>query len=263
MSDVPPPSTPPPPGGPPGAVPPPVSTEPPGTIPPPRKGLSTGMKVAIGCGVALLLLLIVLFAFFGLAARFVGNKVDDFETAMQDQERAGERAEELEREHAFTPPPDGTLEEGVVDKFFAVTDDTWEEIEDWARDMGERSRRMEAEGSEAGFGDAMAGLRGMAGGRAALVEALDEHDMAPSAYVWTGFQLMHAHEAVKSGGTGAGMPERNLEIARAHADRLAELEDEGDGGEAGKGVVLAMAYMYFPRADVFVPPGVDTTVGQP
>lgn len=218
------------------------------------------MKIAIGCGVALLLLLVLMFACFGMAARFAGKKAEDFSAAMEDQEKAGETAAELEREYAFTPPADGTLDEKLVDRFFAVTDDAWDEMEDWVGEMAERGERIDERDSRAGFGDAVAGMRGMGRSRVALVQALEEHDMAPSAYVWTGFTLMRAHEAAQSaGGQAAGLPEKNLEIARQHADQIAELEK--DEGKESKGTVLGMALLFFPRADVFVPGGIDTSFG--
>ena len=264
MSDQPPPPMPPlyapppegtpPPGGPPPPPPPPGATPPPPGVPPPKPGLSTGVKIAIGCGALALLVLILMFACFGFAAK----KVGDFSASMEDQEEAGRTAQELEREHSFTPPADGTLDDDNVDRFFAVTNDTWAEIDDWAEDIQERSDRMRESGDDAGFGDAMAGMQGMGRARVALVNALEDHDMAPSAYVWTGFTLMQAHAAAKGGGATGGVPERNVEIARDHADELAEMED-ADGDEPNKGTVLGLAYVFFPRMDVMVPPGFDTT----
>jgi molybdopterin converting factor small subunit len=257
MTDVPPPPSaaqpPPLPGTSPPPPPPGAPIPPPGT-PPPKNGVSTGKKIAIGCGVVLLLVLILLFACFS----FLGKKVGDLEETLEDQEKAGETVQELEREYPFTPPPDGTLDEDQVDAFFAVTDDVWDEIESWVRDMEERGTRVEESESEAGFGDAMAGMRGMGSARVAFVEALDEHDMAPSAYVWTGFTLLQAHDALASGAASPGVPEKNLELARKHARRLAELEEE-EGDEADKGSVLALAFVFFPRMDVLLPAGFDTT----
>ena len=197
MSDVPPPPptyTPPPsePGGPPPGGPGYPSDA---GAPPPKKGLSTGAKIGIGCGALLLLALILMFTCF----RIVGKKASDLADSAEDQAEASEKAEELEREYAFQPPADRTLDEGMVDKFFAVTEDTWDEIGDWVQDMEKRGERIEKSGDEAGFGDAMAAMQGMGRARTALIKALDDNDMAPSAYVWTGMTLMQAHEAAAAG----------------------------------------------------------------
>ncbi|MFN2432800.1 MAG: hypothetical protein ABR599_08320 [Gemmatimonadota bacterium] len=241
MTDVPPP-----PSGTPLAAPPPPADP---AAAPPKKGLSTGAKIAIGCGALLLLVVILMFACFGFAAK----KVGDLQTSVEDQEEAGRVAGELEREHPFTPPADGTLDEDLVDRFFAATDDAWDEIEPWARELDERSDRISAEGGEAGFGDAMAGVQGMGRARVAIVEALQENDISPSAFVWTGFRLTQAHDAVATGSV-SGVPEKNLAIAREHADRLAEMEDRGDEDEFDRGSILGLAFVFFPRQDVMVPP---------
>jgi hypothetical protein len=262
MSDVPPPppSTPPPTPVPPAGVPagggPPPSAMPPGAVPP-RKGMSTGAKVAIGCGVALLVILVLMFACFGLAARFVGKKAGDINTAMEEQSRAQETAAELEREYAFTPPGDGVVNDELADKFFAVTDDAWEDIEPWAEDMEKRGRRLDQAGEEAGIRDAWAGVQSIGRARVALVDALEAHDMAPSAYVWTGFRLIEAHEAEQSGGQASGVPERNLELAREHSSELAELA-RSDSQEANKSVVLGIAFMLAPNVGAMMPAGLDT-----
>ena len=257
MTDVPPPSTPPPgPPPPPGAPPPPPYAEP----PPPRQGLSTGVKIAIGCGAVLLLALILVFACFGIVAKKAGDRAEDFGAAMEDQEEASRKAEELEREHPFAPPADGELDEELVGKFFAVTDDAWDDIRDWAEEMEERGQAVEERGGDAGFGDVMAGVGGMGRARLAIVEALDAEDMAPGAYVWTGSRLLQAYDARESGPV-AGIPEKNIELARKNAGRIAELQEDEEGG-ANKGAVLGLALMLFPRADAFVPPGVEVP-GEP
>jgi hypothetical protein len=260
MTDIPPPPMGPPPGTPPPPVPPsyPPSGVPPAGAPPPGRGMSTGVKIAIGCGAALLLVLILMFACFGLAGRFVSHKARDFSSAMEDQQKAQEKVEELEREHPFTPPADGTLDEGQVEKFFAVTDDAWDKMKDWIHDMQERGERIEARKGEAGFRDAVAGMQGLGRARVAIAEALDDHDMAPGAYVWTGFRLIQAHDAQASG-SPSGVPEKNLEIARKYSDRVAELKEE-NGKKEGKAAVLGLAFTLFPRADLMMPAGMDTLV---
>jgi hypothetical protein len=85
----------------------------------------------------------------------------------------------------------------------------------------------------------MAAMRGLSDARLALVEALDEHDLSPAAYLWTGRALIQAGEAEAGG--GGGVPERNLEIARQHRDRIAELREAGGDAEPGRGSVFALA----------------------
>ncbi|MBA2565184.1 MAG: hypothetical protein H0V09_07145 [Gemmatimonadetes bacterium] len=222
---------------------------------PPKKGLSTGMKLAIGCGALLLLVLVIMFACVGFAAKKAKDFTESTSEAVEDQEKAGTMAQELEREYAFTAPVDGQLDGEMVNRFFAVTDDAWGEIEDWAADMEERGERVDSAGARESFGNTMAAVKGMGRARLAIVEALDGNDMAPSAYVWTGARLMQAYEA--RGGTSGAVPERNVELAREHEGRLAELQDKQKGG-TGKGAVLGLAFVLFPRPDLMIPAGMDT-----
>jgi hypothetical protein len=253
----PPPGVPPPPPPPPG-VPPAV---PPSGVPGAKPGLSTGAKIAIGCGILAVLALIVI----ATCTMFVGKRLKDagesMQGAVEKQEEAQKKVEAVEREHPFTPPPDGILSEGRVETFFAVTDDAYGKMKDWMEDMEKRGQRVDQAGGQAGFRDVAAGLRGFADARVALAEAFEDHDMGPSEYVWTGFRLTQAYDARGSGGN-AGVPAQNLELAAKYADRLAELK-QGEDGKGGKGAVLGLAFTLYPRADALLPPGADTLMRPP
>jgi hypothetical protein len=197
------------------------------------------VKVAIGCGIVLLLALILMGTCLGFLTKKVSDVGESVVESAEQHEEANRTIAELEREHPFTPPADGVLDEENVDRFFAATDDAWERIEEWAEDLHERGERIDQAGGEAGFRDAMAAMRGLSDARLALVEALDEHDLSPAAYLWTGRALIQAGEAEAGG--GGGVPERNLEIARQHRDRIAELRQAGGDAEPGRGSVFALA----------------------
>jgi hypothetical protein len=185
---------------------------------------------------------------------YAGKKIgESVKAGTEDQARAQEKVAELEREHPFTPPADGTLDEDQVETFFAVTDDAWEKMHDWVQDMEKRGRSVDSSGRSAGIGDAVAGLRGFGQARVALADAFVEHDMSPSAYVWTGFRLMQARDTRKAG-TEAGVPQKNLDLAEKYADRIDELS-ESDGNRLGKAAVLSLAFTLYPRADALLPPG--------
>ncbi len=253
---TPPPSTPPPPPPPP-AAPPPGAV--PGAPPPPKQALSTGAKIAIGCGIFAALVLIVMVT----CSLIVGKKLKDVGESMQagveDQEAAQKKVEALEQQHPFTPPADGSLDEGQVETFFAVTDEAWGDMKSWIEDMQARGERIDEKSGAAGLGDAVAGVKGYANARVALADAFADHDMTPSAYVWTGLRLMEAHGALSS--ESPGVPQKNVDIARKYADQIAALNEEGQ--KTGKGVVLSLAFTLYPRADLMLPPGLDTLMQVP
>jgi hypothetical protein len=225
---------------------------------PPKKGMSTGAKVAIGCGIVALLAIVGVVVAIVAGGMFVSRKANEFTGGLEAQQEASETVQALEREHPFTPPSDGIVGSDRAETFFAVTDDAWEAMREWVDDMRDRGEDIDSRGGEAGFGDAMAGLQGLGRSRVALSEALADHDMAVSEYIWTGMALAHAYAALDQPAETSGVPAENLQLAGQHRDRLAEMADEGDGAE-GRGVVLAIAWTLATSEGITSAiPGLDT-----
>ncbi|MGH7588065.1 MAG: hypothetical protein ACRELU_05695 [Gemmatimonadota bacterium] len=202
--------------------------------------MSTGTKIAIGCGIVALLAIIALVVAGVAGGLFLKRKADQFTGGVEAQTEASETLGELEADHPFTPPPEGLIGAGRADRFFEVTDDAWQDMEEVARDLSERSRDMEARGGEAGMGDAMAGLQGLGRARVALADALEENGMPASEYLWTGLALMRAYEELDRPAAESGIPQENLDLAAEHRAELAEIE-ETEEDEIGKGMVLGIA----------------------
>ena len=211
---------------------------------PPKRGMSTGVKVAIGCGIlaALIVLGVVIMTVVG--GMFVKNKAEQLSGGLEAQQEASQTIQELEREHPFTPPAGGVLTEELAEKFLAVTDDAWERMGEEMDEVAQRGERIEDRGGQAGLGDAMAGLQALGRSRVALAEALDENEMPVSAYLWTGLALMRAYEALDLPPEQSGLPPQNLELAARHRSELAEIADEDGDDRPDKGVVLGMAWTW-------------------
>lgn len=213
---------------------------PPSGAAPPRGGMSTGMKVAIGCGIVAILAIVALIVAGVAGGLFLKRKADQFTGGVEAQTEAGETMQQLEADHPFTPPADGLIGADRADRFFEVTDDAWAEMEEVAEDLSERSRDIEERGGEAGMRDAMAGLQGLGRARVALADALEENGMPASEYLWTGLALMRAYEELDRPASESGIPQENLDLAAEHRAELAEI-DETEEGEIGKGMVLGIA----------------------
>jgi len=235
----------------------PAST-PPSSVPPPKKGMSTGAKIAIGCGILAVVAIVGVIVAIVAGGMFVSKKANEFAGGMEAQQEASETIRELESEYPFTPPQDGIVSDDRAETFFAVTDDAWEGMQDWVEDMEERSEDSENSEGEAGFGDAMAGLQGLGRSRVALTEALADHDMPVSEYLWTGMALAHAYEALDQPAESSGVPPENLELAAKNRERLAEIADDSEGSE-GRAVVLGIAWTLATSEGVTNSiPGLDT-----
>jgi hypothetical protein len=219
--------------------------------------MSTGAKVAIGCGILAVVAIVVVIVAVVAGGMFVSKKAKDFSGGFEAQQEASEKIRELETEHPFTPPDDGVVGDDRAERFFAVTDDAWEGMQEWVEDMRERGEDIDDRGGNAGLGDAMAGLQGLGRSRIALAEALADHDMAVSEYLWTGLALAHAYSMLdQSAGGTSGVPPANLELAGENRERLAELSD---GSDESKAVVLAIAWTLATTEGVTSSiPGIDT-----
>jgi hypothetical protein len=238
-------------------MPEPSSSAPP-PPPPPRQGMSTGVKIAIGCGAALVLLVVVLIVAGVAGGLFIKNKAEDFAGGMEAQEEASETIRNLEEEHPFTAPSDGVVGDDRAATFFEVTDDAWERMEDDMQDLAERGEEIEESGDEAGFGDVMAGMRGLGQSRVVLAQALDDNEMPVSEYLWTGLVLMRAYENLDRPAEETGVPVANLDVAADHRAELAELSDGGDDGAPDKSTVFGMAWTWGMSEEAVQTMGWDT-----
>ncbi|MFN2421615.1 MAG: hypothetical protein ABR527_09610 [Gemmatimonadota bacterium] len=212
--------------------------------PPPKKTMSTGAKVAIGCGILAVLAIVILVIMTVAGGMFLKKKAGDVTGGLEAQQQASERVQALERDHPFTAPPDGVVGEDRAETFIAVTDDAWEAMRESMEEVVERGEEIEEEGGAAGFGDAMAGLQALGQSRVALAEALDEHDMPVSEYVWSGLALMRAYEVLETPTAQVGVPPQNLELANRYRDELADIAEEDEDGRPDKSVVLGMAWTW-------------------
>ena len=235
----------------------PPSTPPP-SVPPTKQGMSTGAKVAIGCGILAGLAIVGVIVAIVAGGMFASRKIDELGGGLEAQQQAAETVHQLESEHPFTPPQDGVVREDRAETFFEVTDDAWEGMQDWVADMEERSEDIENRGGEAGFGDAMAGLQGLGRSRVALTEALADHEMPVSEYLWIGTTLAHAYSRLDQPAASSGVPAGNLEIAAENRERLADIADDS-GDATGRAVVLGIAWTLAASEGVTSSiPGLDT-----
>jgi hypothetical protein len=218
---------------------------PPPPYPPPREGIPTAAKILIGCGVALLVVVIAVGVFLFFAGRFVSEQIGGFAA----QGEATARFEQLAEQYPFAPPADGVVGESQARTFFSVTDEVWEEVAVYAEELNqliEETEAAEESGEEPGFGEVMSGLKSVGKlmrARLVLAESLERHRLSNTEYVWTGRQLMDAYEALTDPEAEvADVPSANIELARVNQTQLAEFQEEE--GRIGKGVVVFMISMF-------------------
>lgn len=209
--------------------------------------MSTGLKVALGCGGCLLVILVGVGIAVGVGGLWIseqaGDVVESVERQAEAQQEASETLERLEREHRFEPPADGTVSPERAQRFFRVTDAAWGEMEEWAGEMEELQERLDDR--DAGLGDVGAAIRGygrLAESRAVIARALEDEEMSLYEYLWTGLTLSRAHDAMEAG-SAEGVPDGTREVVRENREAVTELTGDRDD-EIGREAVFYLAWMW-------------------
>lgn len=212
-----------------------------------RYGLHPLLKVVIGCGAALLIVLLVI---VGIAV-YAGYQMQKDAGGMQAHEEATRTFERLDVEHPFTPPDDGVVTDSQARLFLTVTDEVWTEVEPIVDEMNRLEKKVEEEENEVGIGSILSGVRSMGRlmrARIALAGSLERYRTSLDEYVWTGNSLIEAYGAL-SEPEAYSVPDPNLELARAHAEELADFASEEDMFD--KSVILLVAQITDPSQGVW------------
>lgn len=202
-----------------------------------RYGMHPLLKVVIGCGAAVLIVLVVL---VGIAV-YAGYQIQKDMGGAKAHEEANRTFERLASEHPFTPPADGVVSEGQALLFFEVTDEVWREIDPIVQEMNDLGKEVEDQESKFGIGNVLAGMRDIGKlmrARLVLAASLEQHGAPLDQYIWTGNSLIDAYDAL-SQPDSADVPEANLELARQHSEELAAFASEHEFFD--KSVILMVA----------------------
>lgn len=229
------------------------------------KGLSTGVKVLIGCLGCFGILAVTLSVATAVGGFAVKRQIERFVGGLSEQQEATETMRRVSEEHPFEVPADGVVTGDRLERFLAVTEEAWEEIEPWAEDVAELQElgRQAERGEVQDLREMIGGFRsigGFARARVQLAEALEEVGMPLDEYVWTGLTLTRAAEAVEEGEATGSIPPENVDLVRSRDD-LPRLT--GEEGEVGPGLVLAVATLWgMADGDTWNALGLDTLVSR-
>jgi hypothetical protein len=159
--------------------------------------LGTGGKIAIGCGIAVLVAGIVAVVALGGLAFWAKGKVEDL-TSEQN------RIEELHRKanaNLFTPPADGAISEDRLQKFLEVRKRVYAVYEKHKEELDEIGKKKQGD-----FGDVRKGFALINELRLAQAQALADLGMGEDEYRFLVDQIyksMWASEAARSAGAPA------------------------------------------------------------
>lgn len=220
-------------------------------------GMSTGLKLFLGCLGVAALGLVILAVTVGVGGFALKRGVESTFGSVGEHREASETLARLGREHPFEVPADGVVSEERLRRFVAVTDRAWREMEPWAEEISELRARTESRENPR-LRDAVAGARavgGMARSRLALAEALEAEDVSLGEYAWTGLTLARAAEARRRGSSTSDVPPENLRLIERHEEALPDF----GSAEPGPASVLAVATVWgMTEAPTWEALGLDT-----
>jgi hypothetical protein len=205
--------------------------------PPPRRGLSTGAKIGIGCGIILFLALIAA----GLLVYYVQHTFEQLSGGTDAHIEATATFERLANRYPFTPPADDVVGADQASTFVTVSEEIWRELgpsvekfETAMRELSQDEGRPDVRAVSEGF----RGLARVTQVRLMLADLLERQQMSAEEYAWVGRALAQAHRALDDPSAGT-VPEANLELARTYRAELAGFRVDDD--YVGKGWLLLMA----------------------
>lgn len=197
-----------------------------------------GRKVAIGCGVVFLLLLL---AGAGVAWYFVGGPAARVVGAVRDVQRIETIRDGIQHTGAYQPPQDGVLSEGQVDRYLAVQRSMIDRLEGRVETLRERYEAIDQRGGNPTPGElaqAWADTTGLlVEATEAQVDALNANDFSLDEYRWVRGQVLAAagftvptYDVTDLAGEGpsdpavglatGAVPETNVEIVAPHREEI-------------------------------------------
>jgi DNA-binding PucR family transcriptional regulator len=212
-----------------------------------HRGEASMKKWAIGCGIALLVVVVVVavggyIVYSRYAAPFV--------TSIQQISQVAAIEKQVANQSAYTPPANRELTEGQVARFVKVEESIQSKLGARSAELKTKYDRLDklikAENRQATFGEGMMALKDLAGiivdGKRAQVDALNQANFSLDEYRWVRGQMyaaagitlaemnfsdiQKAAQAqqldVKEIKTEGDVPERNKELVKPYAEKLQE-----------------------------------------
>jgi hypothetical protein len=192
--------------------------------------MTTGVKIAVGCGIALVLAGIIAMVSIGAGAWWLKGKVEETTGDLAERAEELEAYQEKANANPFTQPADGVVQEARLLKFLEVRKQVYAVYE---------AHRSEFEGlkdrKDAGISDVLKVGGVMLDARLALLKGLAEVGMSEDEYHFIVQQVYHsAWAAAAEKETGKRTAETIRETARQAQDPEAAgaLEELGEQAEA-------------------------------
>lgn len=205
-------------------------------------------KLAIGCGIALLVLIVVV----GAGGFFLWNRyVRPMTGAITQLSQVADIEKDVRNTSSFAAPSSGELNDELVGRFVRVQEAMQQKLGSRMAELkakyDEIDRSMKSERRQASFGEAMTALKDLSGllveAKRAQVDALNQAGFSVREYEWVrqqvyaavgivpaAFDVKDIQRIAREAGKGeapqsepaAEVPERNRQLVAPHEEKLKE-----------------------------------------
>jgi hypothetical protein len=204
-----------------------------------KRGGGMGRKIAIGCGVAFVVLFL---AGAAIAWWFIGRPASRVVGAVRDVQRIESIRDGIRDASTYQAPQDGVLSEGQVERYLAVQRSMRDRLEGRVETLRERYETIDQQGRDptpAELARAWADTTGLlVEATEAQVDALNAQDFSLAEYRWVRGQVLAAagfaapgYDVTDLAGDGPSSadvagpvattpPERNVELLAPHRDEI-------------------------------------------
>jgi general stress protein YciG len=206
--------------------------------------LSTGAKIALGCGCVVLLAGAAVVGVVGVGAFWAKSKVTEMKGGLDKIQAKTEEIERWEKQaqaNAYTAPADGVISEARLLKFLDARKQVFAVYQKYEPQFKEIQAKHDTAGKEVTFTDAMSGLGKVADlfaeVRLTQMKALAEAGMNPDEYrdiQMAVYKSAWAAESMKSSGKlpSEAVAEGQKQMQEAMRKGMAEAEKQGVPGAA-------------------------------
>ncbi len=186
--------------------------------------MSGAAKIAIGCGVVVVMGGVVLVGAVVGGAYWVKGKASTFVASAEKVEKLREEAEA----NPFTPPADGILQESRLDAYLTVRKSQTAFLDGRSGQIAAANKRLSVPGATASFSDIAEGAKFIGDLQQNFYGALAAEKMSHAEYRWIVFEVYRAEFASEVENKNEGKTPSQVTTEAADSARLAMEEHQND-----------------------------------
>jgi hypothetical protein len=171
--------------------------------------MKTWAKVGIGCLVVLLAACVISIVMFVFAGAWVKSQINKWTGGVGDMAADAKAIEKIEKEHPFTPPAGGQVDEARLQAYIAICGQVKEAMapyEGWLKEH--ESKAGEKKGD---WGDVKTAMKMTSALMGSMRKGMQEHQMSSQEFHWIESAMREASMEVGSGAEAGGSQRTMIE----------------------------------------------------